>query len=113
MRRRAFNVLSAISLLMCLATAGLWVRSYWRCDWLTYSAKLAADRQQDRDLLYSQYGVVRFEHATGGWNPAINGYPADIGFKASSISVVDPRLLASVSLNGFGFMGLAYFHHVD
>ena len=29
-KRRLFTMLSAISLVLCLATAGLWVRSYWR-----------------------------------------------------------------------------------
>ena len=31
-RRRAFAILSAASLLLCLATCALWVRSYWRGD---------------------------------------------------------------------------------
>src|SRR5438477_5814361 len=31
--RWTFNALAAASLLLCLATAGLWVRSYWVQDW--------------------------------------------------------------------------------
>ena len=31
MKRRIFNILAAVSLVLCLATAGLWVRSYWPC----------------------------------------------------------------------------------
>ena len=30
MKRRLFNILAAISLALCLATAGVWVRSYWQ-----------------------------------------------------------------------------------
>lgn len=32
MRRRAFTILAAVSLLLCVATAALWVRSYWVVD---------------------------------------------------------------------------------
>ena len=32
MRRRLFNILSAVSLLVCVMTAVLWVRSYWVAD---------------------------------------------------------------------------------
>ena len=30
--RRLFTILSAVSLVLCLALVGLWVRSYWRLD---------------------------------------------------------------------------------
>lgn len=32
MRRRPFTILSAVSLVLCSALVGLWVRSYWRFD---------------------------------------------------------------------------------
>jgi hypothetical protein len=32
MRRRLLNLLTALSLLLCVAVAALWVRSYWRYD---------------------------------------------------------------------------------
>ena len=31
-KRRLFTMLSALSLVLCLATAGLWIRSLWRID---------------------------------------------------------------------------------
>ena len=37
--RWTFHALAAASLLLCLATAGLWVRSYWVCDLFTPSAR--------------------------------------------------------------------------
>jgi hypothetical protein len=35
MKRRLFNILAAVSLVMALAVAGLWVRSYWRDDFVS------------------------------------------------------------------------------
>ena len=32
MRRRLFNLLAMVSLVLCVATVALWVRSYWRSD---------------------------------------------------------------------------------
>ena len=32
MKRRLFNILSALSLLMCVALGMLWIRSYWVGD---------------------------------------------------------------------------------
>ena len=37
MKRRLLNLLTALSLLLCLATVALWARSYFRSDCLTYS----------------------------------------------------------------------------
>src|SRR5207249_2032513 len=40
-RRRLFTILSALSLLLCLATSAWWARSYWRSDnlWFTRSTQ--------------------------------------------------------------------------
>ena len=35
MRRRPFNIASAVSLLLCVAMIALWIRSYWRADEIT------------------------------------------------------------------------------
>src|SRR5687767_4689516 len=46
MRRRLFNVIAALSLLACIAVAGVWVRSYWVSDrlvWQDFGA-LTVDR---------------------------------------------------------------------
>jgi hypothetical protein len=40
MLRRLFTLLSALSLLLCLAVAVLWVRSYWRSDVLQFPDRL-------------------------------------------------------------------------
>jgi hypothetical protein len=31
-KRRLFNLLSAMSLVLCIATVGLWARSHWKFD---------------------------------------------------------------------------------
>ncbi len=47
MRRWIFNILAAVSLVLCLAVAGLWVRSYWCCDNVAHllpaDGRIAAD----------------------------------------------------------------------
>jgi hypothetical protein len=78
-----FNGLAALSLLLCLATAGMWARSYWRADGSEYcSARLGAD-QYARDWSFAsaegRLGVV-----SGWWRHS--GYWADppFGFRARS-----------------------------
>ena len=41
--RWTFHTLAAASLLLCVATAGLWVRSYWVYDLFFASAPAASD----------------------------------------------------------------------
>jgi hypothetical protein len=41
-KRRVFNVLAAVSLLLCVATAALWVRSHWVIDRFEYSPTVSA-----------------------------------------------------------------------
>src|SRR4051812_47716896 len=42
MRRRLFTLAAAVSLLLCLATAALWVRSYWRGYGLQHADPITA-----------------------------------------------------------------------
>jgi hypothetical protein len=37
-KRRLFNVMAGVSMMLCLATVALWVRSYWRSDAMTFLA---------------------------------------------------------------------------
>ena len=41
MRRRLLNLLTALSLLLCVAVVALWVRSYWVADTLSWSGGMA------------------------------------------------------------------------
>ena len=38
MRRRLFTFVSAVALLPCVAVCALWMRSYWRADFVEYEA---------------------------------------------------------------------------
>jgi hypothetical protein len=38
-RRRLFNGLAALSLLICVSMAGLWMRSYWKEDWFEWAGE--------------------------------------------------------------------------
>ena len=48
MLRWTFHVTSALSLLLPLATVGLWVDSYWNATTATYSA---SDKMHQRDTV--------------------------------------------------------------
>jgi hypothetical protein len=68
MKHRLFNILSAVSLLLALAVAGLWVRSYWRGDILLvrtarYSQFLTIT---DRGSLYG--GVGTYQPGLDDWH---------------------------------------------
>jgi hypothetical protein len=68
MRRRIFNIASAVSLLLCVATVGLWIRSYYRSDTIYISFGM------DRPL----FGIVSgrgmfllFIHERYGWEAGL------------------------------------------
>ena len=43
MKRKLFTLLSALSLLLCLTAAALWVRSYWTGDGFTWNHLVQRD----------------------------------------------------------------------
>jgi hypothetical protein len=57
LRRRLFTVLSVLSLLFCLATLALWVRSYWRDDFVSYG--FGSDTKRSWDI-HSRTGEAQF-----------------------------------------------------
>jgi len=66
-KRHLFNVLAAISLLLCVATACLWLRSFWHEDAACYRTHNAI-----RVIAVSQPGRVWFEkiHEVSIWAPS-------------------------------------------
>jgi 4-amino-4-deoxy-L-arabinose transferase-like glycosyltransferase len=55
-RRRLFDILVCVSLILCAATCVFWVRSYWRNDWVTHN--YGSDDRRANWCLYSTRGAV-------------------------------------------------------
>jgi hypothetical protein len=56
MKRRVLNLLTAGSLLLCVATAVLWVRSYWRYDSVAVVDN-TVERDGDHGVLWRSYAA--------------------------------------------------------
>jgi hypothetical protein len=71
--RWTFNALAALSLLLCIATAALWVRSYWVTDTLLVERREApppsSSSEDGQDYGTPHYGVYAKSHGGqfGGW----------------------------------------------
>ncbi|HEY7089011.1 MAG TPA: hypothetical protein VH518_13030 [Tepidisphaeraceae bacterium] len=61
MRPRLFTLLSAVSLLLCVATVGLWVRSYWVFETLGHWA-VRSDQLAVANSLSNQRGSCGLQH---------------------------------------------------
>jgi hypothetical protein len=101
MTRRLLNLLTALSLLLCLAAVGLWGRSYWRSDTLV-------DLRENRLVVASSdRGVLSF------WR--INGHresEEQVGLhyesqEASEISSTEPP--DSGVTRDWGFFGFRWY----
>ena len=60
MARRLLNLLTSLSLLLCLAVVALWVRSGWSFDTLSYSGRASAAGQRGASIS-SHRGTVQIE----------------------------------------------------
>jgi hypothetical protein len=58
MLRRLFNFLSALSLLLCAATAALWVRSYVATEWFVYQRTDSVNRSWWHFAFVSNSGLI-------------------------------------------------------
>ena len=74
MKRRLFNILTVLSLLLCVATAGLWVRSYCVLDSVYSCSSLNASREFTRISLHSRSGLLCWEDT---YRRAYRGYEPD------------------------------------
>lgn len=109
MKRRLLNLLTALSLLLCLAALALLVRSHWRADWVTHSAITKADQRVVSNdwAFFSESGGVTitlrvwswdddFRSHTGahwdrGTNPIRSGRFNDWFFFGGQWMAADPR----------------------
>jgi hypothetical protein len=90
MRRRLFNLLTALSLLLCVAAVALWVRSYWRCDWIgwgqtdTHVLERVEDCHVERSVsLAFEYGKATLRWARVETNE-LSGPGIEPGLRAGS-----------------------------
>jgi hypothetical protein len=61
LKRRLLNLLTALSLLLCVAVVALWVRSYWVADYLCYTRLTPREtvvRAEDVAVVVSEGGVA-------------------------------------------------------
>jgi len=70
MRRKLFTAASVLSLLLCVATVGLWVRSYWAFETLEYEISHYTNDWDWKYLTFS-YSCGQF-HSTAGHHFASN-----------------------------------------
>lgn len=56
-KRRLFNLLAAVSSVLCAATVVLWVRSSWVCDFVEHS-EVKSDHVYERSFLSSDQGSL-------------------------------------------------------
>src|SRR5690349_18065632 len=99
MRRRLFNLAAAVSMVLCVATAALWVRSYWIEDVSVYFD--GGDTTRGTELYLDGAigrGKVLFQYQHTRWNEGISGVKyeryqppsKEIGFHRFSDRVVGP-----------------------
>ena len=95
-RRRLFNVFVGVSLLLCIATAVMWIRSIRTCDSIAY------DRAEDAgDSLTTYPGGIEFV-ATSGVSGAWFGIFTP-GWHRSSFEWGTPRFKFSMTANLLAF----------
>lgn len=58
MKRRLYTLVAAMSLMLGAATAGLWVRSYWRVDVIGIYGREGVDRWQRGESAVSERGSL-------------------------------------------------------
>jgi hypothetical protein len=78
-KRRVFNVLAAVSLVLCVAIVALWVRSYWRHDMLNCFGAARPGAVHNYGITSEQGKVDIFErwetysHPPAGWSLVSTG----------------------------------------
>jgi hypothetical protein len=108
MRRKLFTFFSALSLLLCLAACGLWVRSYWRADYIrvrhsrqvgfsAISQNGAVEWRIVRSIRPSFFGDRKIAGATGTTITTVSLRDAEpvSTFAAYTRLVVDPLTVES------------------
>lgn len=108
MRRKRFSVAVAVSLLLCLTTAALWVRSYWRYDEVGWgrSARRGATGTRFSIVLVSESGQLHLHYQQ--YEQRIS-YPQDWPAEGSASRRGSWRTLPAVR-GRYAHLGRSGFH---
>ena len=111
MIRKLFKFLSALSLLLCVATTVMWGRSYWWADEIARRSttprfvKIGNTAYVPDSSLVSERGYIWFDFFDVGENRNIQWEMSYERRRAEH----DPGHYANLNL-GTGFLGLGYYH---
>src|SRR5260370_41792820 len=108
LRRRLFNLAATVSLVLCVATAALWVRSYWRCDLIKRSRwdynGGSINKQLDERTIQVGRGIVCLGHEfSQGYTSYHSGLLEDHGAHDIWIELVTKPARDSARIGGPGF----------
>ena len=111
LRRWFFNFVSIFSLVLCVALAGVWARSYWMTDRLALSAPVSGVHDQARLLLIGSEGGgidVRAERIHFLRSPDaarfVSEHPSYLGFQAGAYPILETWVSPEVpNRAGFAF----------
>jgi hypothetical protein len=113
MRRKLFHVIAGLSLLLCVATAGFWVRSYWWLDGLSHFRKSISDVRTDG--VCCGWGTVMLVHqvltpTTTESNVLSLRFPRWLASSDPNPEVSMGRALSIARTEGFERAGLGWRH---
>src|SRR5687767_11644470 len=108
MRRKLVNLATIVSLLLCVATVALWVRSYWRSDLIKRSRwdynGGSINKKLDERTIHVGRGVVCLGHEFNqGYTSYHSGLFKEHGAHDIWIEWVTKPAAESVRMGGTGF----------
>jgi hypothetical protein len=107
LRRRSFDFLTIVSLLLCLATVALWVRSYWRLDLFAYVRAVDSESTRNFGIRNLPGAVEVFDfpflkwHAPGWRFVTTDSHPETTAWHVAGDAPGSRR---------FSFIGFGYVH---
>jgi hypothetical protein len=111
-RRYLFNVAIAVSLLLCVGTAVLWVRSYWRCDGVGYARVFVVGVGITRNMLSSQEGTVALHRVVRRERDSSSPMWGDLGWTIRNDPVRKGAAIAEAKQFGRVLFGFGFVHRV-
>jgi hypothetical protein len=104
--RHLFTILSALSLLLCVGTCVLWVRSYTRFEQLAYTSRYDDKLARSEISIDSAAGTIRFARIGTQYLRADVPRPRFAGFEVASRPLAE-YADSHADLEGEGFWGFA------